>query len=179
MKLHELLRGYRQSPDFGVDLPDGHNVHTDQLSVVGLTRQEMGALNVASRGLGALAVSCEGVPGVFVSLGEDLEGKRWNSHEVEGAHTRKAYRVSRSPLQWEYVLADQMKSIAEQPGAEVGIITMRSEEAVEREIVDHTGADLDPKRLERALLHYRRLRERLEMEYSGERELFVVEIKRG
>ena len=130
MRLTELVRNTPlPQPDFSNFLRSDRRkslppLDVEALDIVALIQEQREAIKIPTNGEVSFLLRYRGYEGGVLSLGEDESGEVWNVLQVQGARSRRSYRVD-SGMRWPSALASSVDEYANIDNADVRHITMR------------------------------------------------------
>ncbi len=173
MKLVELFTENDIRPDFDSFLrrslrPGMPRLNTGKLAMHILVGNKAGLSTPTPADSDAsMLLTYKGKEGAVLSLTEQEDGEIWSIPQVQGAKSRKSYRVA-SGMHWAACLGTQAKSFAHLPQAAVRHVTMPK--LCDIENITHSAA------MESVGQHYAAVRGCFGMRWSQEHGLFVADI---
>lgn len=166
MRLQEIAFNHLTPPsfeDYQKKINGMPPLSTNQLTLSPLLPQDARKLNLPIEGDLAFTLFYKKQPSSFMGVSELSNGDIWQIPQVQGAKTRKSYRVN-TCFAWQKLFADTIKNCATLPEAEVRYITMPSGITNITEAVSENVDTI-----------YEIVRKRLSMVFSDELGVFIVD----
>jgi hypothetical protein len=139
-----------------------------RLAIDALVRIQRQALRTTFGGICTLVLRYKGQESALTSIDEDDAGEQWLIDQVQGARSRKSYRVA-TGLRWQRLFGERINDYAHHPEAEVRQITMPK--------IDNIS-NIDEARSTKVGTSYDIVRDTLGMRYSDKLGLYVTDVKR-
>lgn len=127
------------------------------------------ALAMPIEGEATLALRYKEFLSAVSSLRENAAGEMWTIVQLQGAKSKKSFRVSKS-LAWHKAFADRIKQYASHPDAAVERLAMPPSYQITN-LTDSTN-------LEAAKMRYEMTIAYLRMQFSREEALYIVDVKK-
>jgi len=172
MKLPELLKSAElPTVDFAQFLRKNLRrnmppLDVSRLRIEALIHQQRNALKTPTTGDASLVIKYKNQEGAVLSLAELEDGEVWDILQVQGAKSRKSYRLA-SSLLWPNALASRTKEYAMEPSAEVRHLVMGATWGMK---------NIDGATSEHIFETYAAVRHILGMQYSEELGKFIKDI---
>lgn len=171
MNLAELLNSGPPIPDLQPFITTSSDRRMPPLSVSQLTIERLVGsartnLRTAVCGDASLLLRYKSVEGAVTSLKEDDDGETWSIVQVQGAKSKKSYRVA-SGMNWQGALAHDIYGLTTHPDASVKRLVMPPLFGI-KGVNDAESDSIDAT--------YARVRNTLKMRFSEELRLFIRDI---
>ena len=140
-----------------------------RLAIAALSGEERLVIKIPYNGTGTLVIRYNGQNGGLLSVDEKESGEIWDITQVQGAKSRKSYRVSTS-LNWHSLLAARTRDYATHPESEVRQITMAPVSCM---------SNIEYARSECVEKGYGTVRSAFGMRWSEEMKLFIADVRSG
>lgn len=143
-------------------------LNIEALRVSAFVEEQRAALRIPTNGIVSFLLNYKGHAGGVISLDETHNGDVWDIGQVQGARSRKAYRVH-AGMRWPDALADLVLDYAKEQDADVRHITMPRLCNVEN-ICEAVSRSVDKLYLAVVL--------QLNMRFSDEINAYIVDVER-
>lgn len=175
MNMQELLTAVPPSLDLGayrkLDRAQGMPpLDPSRISMQAIHGVQRYALSTPVEGDASLVLRYKGVEGAVSSIAELENGEIWNVMQLQGAKTRRSFRLT-GGLDWRAAFASQIKMYAAHPESDVRELAMPHHHAV----TNLSGAAS----YENAAAGYGIARSLLNLRWSDERQLFIAEVTKN
>ena len=173
MRLAELIASNPPTPDLqGFRCPPANRMPPLNMGSVSLERlvgNTRDRLNVAVCGNVSFLLRYKGYEGAVLSLEEAEGGERWVVTQVQGARSRKSYRLTLG-MKWQAALGTDVKNLAKSDPAEVRQLAMPR-------LFDIKGMhNVEPKAFMHTESAYAQVRHTLDLRFSQQDNMYVADI---
>lgn len=169
MKFDTLAKYYLEQPNFSKYLTNFNPpLDVNELEIAPVIGRKRREAKCVLEGGNGLVIEYKDKPGAYVTMNEDENGEAWNVLQVQGARSRKSYRVS-SGLHWPLTFAYTFEDLATSPEAEVRHIVMPPIYGI---------TNLEESASEHVYDMYKGFRAALKMTFSKQDGLYIRDIKR-
>lgn len=173
MNLQEALTLPQKENFTNVDrfLRNGHGMpplDKNCIGIEGLYGEERKRMKTLTNGDGSLFLTYKGKEGSVLSIEEAAEGELWRVIQVQGAQSRKSYRLC-TGLDWPECLGSVVRSISERVDTIVREVQMPSIESIE---------GVCESRSEHVNSIYQKVAQVIGLRFSEEERAFVRDLKK-